>query len=212
MSPAPCLLADVVPDPVGLAIENPVVLIAAGVLGLIAIGALGFFVSRMFSAAEAPIAQGEDALALDVGSLPQSGPPAKGPQLACYNVPVRVAAFVLAPVGRTAALPPPDKLREVVDRIVPGMMEIIDRHQPVFRRWPGQISSQGFGSAFVGKLRLPGESGKGTPWTAVVGKIDYQGQQLLAGIVLRADEPNGLGVITLERETQWLDVFRVTQK
>jgi len=204
------LLSDIAPDPLRMAADNPIVLIAIGVVGLIGIGAIFFFVSRMFASTEAPVAEGEDALALDVGSLSQNGPPSKGPQLACYNVPVRIAALVLAPAGRTNALPPPEKLREVVDRMVPGLMDVVDQHQPVFRRWPGQLSSQGFGSSFVGKLRLPGDSGKGTPWTAMVGKIDFHGQALLVGLVLKADAPNGLGVITLERETQWLDVFRVT--
>lgn len=202
------LLADV--PPYGEYLSSPVVLIGAAIIALVGLGAIGFFLSRMFASTETPVALGEDALALDVDSLPSAGPSGKGPKLACYNVPVRIAALVLAPVGRTNVLPPPDKLREVVERMVPGLMEVVDSHQPVFRRWPGQISSQGFGSSFVGKLRLPGESGKGTPWTAVVGRIDYQGQQVLAGLVLKANEPNGLGVITLERETQWLDLFRVS--
>src|SRR5947209_2146119 len=54
-------------------------------------------------------------LAIDVQALSRGGPPATGPRLLCYHVPMRLAAIVLAPTGRVSELPPPEQLSQVID-------------------------------------------------------------------------------------------------
>jgi len=148
-------------------------------------------------------------LSIDVDSLPTGGPGDEGPRLEFYNVPVRLAVLVLAPSGRTGTLPPVDKLPEMVDAIVPGLLAVFESHKPLVRRWPGQLSSQGFAHAYFNNVRLPGDGGKGSPWCSVAGRADYLGQKLLVGMTFRTDAPNSLAQLSLDNERQWLDVLRI---
>ncbi len=156
-----------------------------------------------------PQTDDEAGLRIDVDSLPQLGPPAGHHQLEFYHVPVRVAAMVVAAAGRDHQLPGSDQLDACVDQLVPDLLSVVRDHQPEMRQWPGQVSSRGFVSKFFRHASLPGDHGKGTPWCSVAGKFEANGQPLLIGMILRADKPNSLGQVTVERTTQWLDILRV---
>ncbi|MCR4414748.1 MAG: hypothetical protein NUV77_20215, partial [Thermoguttaceae bacterium] len=119
-------------------------------------------VRRLLRSRAGRVARQEPSLEIDVLSLPAVGPPASGPALYYYNVPVRLAAIVLAPAGRVRELPPINQLNEVFEAIVPGLTAIIASHRPVYRRWPAQVSARGFAHMFFSKVRLPGQGGKGT--------------------------------------------------
>jgi hypothetical protein len=58
-------------------------------------------------------------------------------------------------------------------------------------------------------LRLPGDHGKGTPWSVIAGRFEVAGQNILAGLVLCAEAPNSLGQFVIDRPGQWLDLLRV---
>lgn len=204
MSP---LLADVAPIPDVLG-DNLIVVIVAGAIGLLIVGGLLVMLARSLFTAPAAAVETQD-LSIDVTKLAGGGPPATGPQLECYNIPVRLAVLVLAPLGRGGAVPPAEALNAAVDQIVPGLKNLLPAHAPIFRRWPPQLSAAGFSPAFFAHIPLPGDGGKGTPWCGVTGRFEFQGQALAVGMILRADQPNGLGQIALERDTQWLDVLRV---
>jgi len=73
-------------------------------------------------------------LRIDVPALGENGPPAGRPVLEFYNLPVRLAAVVLAPVGLERELPPDDQLGAYFDSIVPGLDEVVRRHKPLVRR------------------------------------------------------------------------------
>ncbi len=146
---------------------------------------------------------------IDVKRLLDQGPPPAGPMLYFYNVPVRLAALVLAPAGRARELPPANQLDAVADALVPGLAQVIAAHRPVVRRWPAQISSRGFALAFFNQARLPGEGGKGTPWCAAAGVFKLGKTPIMAGLVMRAAAPTNLGHVIVEQEAQWLDVVRV---
>ena len=150
-----------------------------------------------------------DALALDVKSFGAHGPPAGPVKLEVYGMPVRLVAIVLAPAGHGHDLPDKERLPGTVEQLVPGLLDVLNLHRPEFRCWPHQVSSRGFAQAFFAKVQLPGEGGKGTPWCGIAGKFDALGRTLLAGLILCADRPNGLGQITVQQTTQWLDVLRV---
>lgn len=155
--------------------------------------------------------QGDDQdLSIDIAALRPGGPPPNARQLEFYGKPVRVAVLVAAPLGRGAILPSNDVLRESLDDLIPGLMSAINAHQPIFRRWPAQLSWHGFTQAFFTNMRLPGDrKGKDTPWCSIAGKFEAAGQPLLAGLVLCADEPNNLSQFVAEHPGQWLDALRV---
>jgi hypothetical protein len=184
----------------------PLVLLGIGLIAVITV--VGMIALRLRRAkAEAPV---DDVLApIDVTALPHSGPPASGPQLSVYNIPVRLVLLVLAPVGRGGKIPPNEFLPAIVDALTPQLMQVLAAHGTQFRRWPAQISSQGFSQVFFQNAPLPGDAGKGTPWCALAGRFDTPAGPMLAGLVLHADAPNSLSQIAITQPGQWLDVLRV---
>lgn len=144
-----------------------------------------------------------------VGDLPQSAPRAAGPVLTFYNVPVRLSVLVMAPVGRSGEIPPQEELPNIVEQLLPGLMQVLAADQPIFRRWPAQLSSQGFAQAFFNNVPLPGDRGKGTVWCSIAGKFEADGQAYLAGLVCQSENPNSLNEVTAQQIGDWLDVLRV---
>jgi hypothetical protein len=151
-------------------------------------------------------------LRVDIQSLGDHAPPQGAPTLELYNLPVRLAAVVLAPTGRGSQLPVGMDAGALVDNIVPGLAQILARHEPLVRRWPAQLSTQGFSHTLFANLNLPGDHGKGTPWSVIAGRFEIGGQNILAGLVLCAAGPNSLGQFVIERPGQWLDLLRVRRQ
>jgi len=149
---------------------------------------------------------------IDVLSLGEAGPPPGAAVLEFYNVPVRLAAVVIAPAGRVRALPTLDKMPDVYEALLPGLAQVVATHRPLIRRWPGQLSSRGFAHTFFAQARLPGEGGKGTPWTSAAGVFKVEGQPMMAGLVMRTETPSSHGQAIIEREAQWLNILRARQK
>ena len=174
-------------------------------LGRLMYMVVGGLVRRKRRAVESPVAP-----EIDLAALAPTGPPATGPALHAYNVPMRLVVLVLAPVGRGSALPAADQLPRIVDQIAPGLFEVAQAHQTRIKLWPPQLSAQGFAAALFANLPLPGHRGKGTPWCAIAGRFATGEQSYLAGVVLRAGAPNSLGQITLAHEAQWLEVLRTS--
>lgn len=177
---------------------------------IVAVAGVCFFLVIRWRRRRAPIERKvREDLSIDVAALEPSGLPATGPRLEFYGTPVRVAVFVLAPVGRGGSLPPPDRMPELVENLVPDLMSVLSAHAPVVRRWPEQLSSQGFVHAFFNNLQLPGDRGKGTPWCSIAGKFISGEQLYLAGLVCWAEKPNGLSQVEIQHDGQWADVLRV---
>jgi hypothetical protein len=148
-------------------------------------------------------------LKVNVAALPEAGPPESGPALRIYNVPVRLAMVVLAPVGRGAETPAADEVSEIIDQIVPGLGAVAAAHGSAIKVWPAQLSSQGFLHQFSVNVGLPGDAGKGTPWCSACGRFEADGTPYLAGLLLCAAKGNSLGQFLVERESQWPDMLRV---
>lgn len=140
---------------------------------------------------------------IDVGCLPELGPPAQGPYLLFCGTSVRLAAVVLAPPGLARDLPPINRLAEVFDALVPGLAEVIRTHRPVYRRWPPQVSTQGFVHRFFAETRLTAPPGTETPWCLVAGRFVFEQQPLLVGLVMRAGSPARLGRRIVEDPPEW---------
>lgn len=148
-------------------------------------------------------------LEISIAALPSSPPPAGGAVLEIYNLPMRLALLVIAPVGREGKFPPNEHLPLLVDAVAPNLMQVLTDHQPEFRRWPPQLSSQGFSQVFFKNVPLPGEGGKNTPWCGLAGRFDTPGGPFLAGLVCVAQKPNSIGQIAVAQPGQWLDILRV---
>jgi hypothetical protein len=151
----------------------------------------------------------EPDLGIDVASLGTWGPPPGAPVLEHYNVPVRLAAIVVAPAGRARRLPPPEQLGGVFEAIVPGLADVVATHDTLVRCWPEQLSSTGFAHSFFRHVKLPGDGGKGTQWSSAAGMAKIRGQPVMAGLLMRSERPNSLGQFIVEHETKWLDILRV---
>ncbi len=150
-------------------------------------------------------------LRIEIGSLSQEGPPPGPPVLEFYHTPVRLAAIVLAPAGRVRDLPDEDQLPRLFDSILPGLAKVAAAQQPAIFRWPNQVSARGFAHLVFNHVRLPGDGGKGSAWSSVAGIFKVQNQPVVAGLILRAAEPNNFGQVIIEAEHQWLGCLRVTR-
>jgi len=188
------------------AIPGP--LVAGIVLALVAVVVLYVLVKILGARRRKPPPPLAD-LSIDVTALPAAGPPAGGPALYYYSVPVRLAALVLAPAGRVRELPPPGELHDLLESLLPGLSEVVAAHRPLIRRWPAQLSVSGFAHQFFSQAKLPGRGGKGTPWSSAAGVFKIEGQPIMLAMILRAAAPTNLGQRILGEEAQWLDVFRI---
>jgi hypothetical protein len=164
---------------------------------------------RLFRRRKPAVAPLPANLKVEVESLGDQGPPAGPPVLEFYNLPMRLAAVVLAPAGLGRELPAEDQLGPLLDAVLPGLDKVAAAHRPVVRRWPNQVSSRGFAHLFFSNAKLPGTGGKGTPWSSVAGGCKFLGKPIMVGLVLRAEKPNSLGQTIIEAEHQWLGCLRV---
>ena len=168
-----------------------------------------FIVWKIFSGRKRELPKPVPDLKIDVMSLGTQGPPTGAAVLEFYNVPVRLAAIVLAPAGRVRELPPINQLDDVFDAIVPGLAQVVAAHKPLVRRWPAQLSVKGFAHTFFQHVRLPGEGGKGTPWSSAAGVLKIEGQPVMAGMVLRTESTSSHGQEIIDTEEKWLSILRV---
>lgn len=148
-------------------------------------------------------------LSIDITALSVKSPADIDVVLEIYGLPVVVAVLVLAPAGRGLSLPTKTNMSQFIENLVPDLMAVLNAHQPLFRRWPEQLSTRGFVHSVFNNLPLPGERGKGTPWCSVAGKFESGGQQYLAALVCRSARSNGLGQIEIKHPGQWVDILRV---
>lgn len=146
---------------------------------------------------------------ISVGRLGQRGPRPSGPCLEIRGIPVRVAAVVMARLGRGTEVPRVETWPPLLDTVVPGLAEVVRLDQPLLRPWPGQISREGFTHSVCSAAALPGDRGRDTPWCMVTGKIVVDGTPFMVGIVGCAAKPNSLIPIVVEDEGKWADVLRV---
>ena len=207
------LLVDIAPVP-GLELladeqTRLIVSVAVGAALILCLGTMLFLIFRLFRKRSSPAPDQQDELTINVAALPATPPPKDGTQLEVYGTPVRLAVIVLAPVGRGGEIPPPAEWAVTLENLLPGLQEIVSRHQPQVVLWPNQLSSQGFLQAFFNLAALPGDHGKGTPWCSAAGKFEGGGQQYLAGLICCAAGPNSLGEMTVDKPGQWLSVLRV---
>lgn len=145
----------------------------------------------------------------DLASLPAEPAAADWPQLELYHVPVRLMVVVVAPIGRGGTLPGEGQMPQIIEGILPGLMGVLQTHQPAFLRWPPQLSESGFAAKLNAAIKLPGQGGKGTPWSLTTGKVEVSGVRYLVGLVVRAESVNSVGQVAVEGPGGWLDCLRI---
>lgn len=191
-----------------LNLPQPVLLAGAAVVSLVVLLLLVGIARRLRGRRRAPAAAEED-LSIDVAALPSAGPARGAARLELYNLPVHLAVIVVAPPGRGGALPDDEQLPDLLEQIAPGMQRVLESHRPLVRRWPPQLSSDGFIHTFFGVAPLPGRRGKGSPWAALAGRCEWEEKNYHVGMIVCAAVPNSLGQIVVKHETGWLDLLRV---
>lgn len=156
--------------------------------------------------------QGRHSQRIDLASFENTGVPANGPCLELYNVPVRLVLVVVAPAGRNGKLPHDQLLPAILDNAIPGIRNLLTNQQPQIQTWPAQLSTSGFRESFFSELALPNNCGKGSLWSAAAGSFSAVGHRFLVGLLVRADQANNLGQFTIDRDPQWLDMFRIVSR
>jgi len=151
----------------------------------------------------------EPDLRIDVARL-ELRPVPEVPMLLFHSEPVRLDIVVLAPAGRTGSLPPPQSWPMLMEAVAPGLMRVVQTHEPQFVRWPSQLSINGFIHQFFRNVVLPGDRGRGTPFCAAVGPArGTDGQLFLIGMIMHADHPLFLSFEEVESETMWRRLIEV---
>jgi len=148
-------------------------------------------------------------LTIRLSQLGDQGPPPGTPELEFYNMPVRLAAVIVAPAGRGGDLPPVNQMDAIYESMLPGLARVVDKHGPLVRRWPPQMSAQGFANIVFQNCRLPGEGGKGSPWSTVAGVFRHEGHPMMGAVVMRTGRETSHGQYTMEAEGDWLGCLRV---
>ena len=100
-------------------------------------------------------------------------PPLHAPgekQFALYHVPARLRLVVAATAGTDRFLDE-KKVKKELERLWPGVREILSVDKPRIRLWPPQLSQQGFALAFHRHLRRTEPDAQASPWVSVAGKI-----------------------------------------
>jgi hypothetical protein len=181
-------------------------LIAAVVGAAVLLIGVLFVLTRLFASAKV-VSREPTLTSVDYASLSNAPPAHSRIRLELYNVPVRLAAVVIASAGRDDRLP--EDIPKLLDEVCPGLGRVCELDKPSIVKWPPQLSTQGFARRFFINAPLPGDKGKGTPWCSVAGRIDSNDKSALVGLMFHAASANNLSQVVIERTTQWLDVLRV---
>jgi hypothetical protein len=135
-------------------------------------------------------------------------PAANGtPTMCVYHVPAWVRLVVVAPVGKEL-LVDPGAVPLLLDKVVPGLGQVVRRDQPEIRVWPAPLSAAGFANAFHRCTPTGRGEGEATGWVMLAGRAQGGSYSLFVGLGVWASEPTTLGRMNLEPR-QWLDVLRM---
>ena len=130
--------------------------------------------------------------------------------LKVHNMPVRLGAVVLAPLGRID-LPDDEEIPNILDGLVPGLGKFLAEDTPIVRTWPNQVSVGGFANNLALHMQVGCQDLTETPWCLVAGKTKLPDGLLLVTLALAAEASNRLGVVRLEDESQWMQAIQVNR-
>lgn len=174
------------------------------VLALVAIGLLLFRIGGKKRVVQSPTTN----MTIDLEALPLPPLPGEAATLDIYSSPSQLAVLVLAPVGRGHDLPDQADWRPLLEQLCPGFTEILDQHQPVFRKWPAQISHAGFYRSFFANMRNQDSPTSTTQWYKLAGRLDWLNRQILVGIVAKSNQGTPLAPIQVEQSGKWREILK----
>jgi hypothetical protein len=148
-----------------------------------------------------------DTLREDLEQYPPA-PGVPGPRrLTVEGLPGRVRLIVVAPVGRGRPIDQ-DTINELLNKVIRGLKEIIEKDKPRIRFWGPQLSNAGFAPTFHARTEVNTEEGEASHWVLVAGPGSAAGQPILLGMAIHTDEANDLGKLTVGAE-RWGETVRV---
>ena len=101
-----------------------------------------------------------------------------------------------------------ENVEEVLNGVVRGLKEIIQKDKPRIRFWPPQLSNAGFAPTFHRLTALPEAEGEESRWVLLGGPASSGGKPILLGLAILADEPCSLGNLVVET-TRWAEMVRI---
>jgi hypothetical protein len=185
-----------------------VMVILGGVVGgflVLLVATAAFLLSRRKTSKAAQPAENRT---IDLDALSLITLPPNACHLDVYHSPTQLAVLVLAPIGRAHDLPEKGEWRNLLEQLCPGFGDILDEHQPVFRRWPAQMSHAGFYRSFFANMRSAEALHSPTRWYKLAGKLDWFDRQILVGIVARTSSKSPLAPIEVEQPGKWREILR----
>jgi hypothetical protein len=147
----------------------------------------------------------KDGIELAKCPMPKGNP--RGRRLTVYHVPARLRLVVLAPIGKEYQVESRG-VEQLVDRVVPGLGNVLATDRPSIHVWPAQLSHQGFANTFHRCTHKPEGEGRLSRWVLLAGRAKIGKQAVLVGLGAWADEPNTIGRKTVEPH-EWVDVVRL---
>lgn len=198
------------PEPVAGLPEWVLLLIAAGVvaLALLALLLILVFVLRLVLGRGRGRARGQGSyLEEHLGTYPPAPPGTGDRRLTVEGVPVRLRLVVVAPSGTESEVDTAN-VEALLDRVVPGLAQIVRQDKPRVRLWPTQFSYEGFAHQFHSSTVTPEPEGELSQWVVVAGRAKVGKQQVMVGLALQAPKPTTLGRMTLQTH-EWEARLRV---
>ncbi len=201
-------LTESLPEPIREQLQTPLGLGAVVLVGVIVIFILAHFSGRLWFAMFGPAPKGpEDHLKERLGEYPPA-PGVPGPRrLTVEGVLGRVRLIVVAPVGKSRPIDH-DQVNDLLNNVIRGLKEIIQKDKPRIRVWGPQLSNTGFAPTFHRLTETPDGESESSQWVLVAGPASAAGQPILLGLAVLADEANELGKLTLEPGL-WAETVRV---
>jgi hypothetical protein len=202
----PQWLSEMLPEGVRSFLEGGGWWIVLGFLGLLILLILWSLVRGLFAGKPAPERKSAN-LEEDLDALGPAPPHSGDRKLTVEGVPVRLRLVVLAPAGDVMRVRA-ERAGEVLDRVVQGLGDIVERDRPLVRVWPKQLSYEGFANSFHRNTPVP--EGEKTPsrWVLIAGRADLGGRQVLVGLALQAVKPTTIGRKTLKPH-EWDTLLRL---
>lgn len=178
------------------------------IFAILALGVLLLIWKMFFGGRQQPRSSREwekDEIELARCPMPTGSP--RGRRLTVYHVPARLRLIVVAPIGKEYQVDSRG-VEQLVDKIVPGLGNVVAADRPGIHVWPAQLSHQGFANTFHRCTPKPAGEDRPSRWVLLAGRAKIGKQSVLLGLGAWADEANTIGRRTLEPH-EWVDVVRL---
>ncbi len=113
-----------------------------------------------------------------------------------YGQPGRLRLVVVAPTGKKTI--ETGDVERLLNQVVRGLGDIVRQDKPRVRIWPAQLSVPGFAPTFHRLTRRPEPPGRPSQWVLMAGPAQVEGQQILLGLAIHADQANKWEQLTLK--------------